>query len=53
MRDVTAQEALAPGAAALVAGRREDARAAFDDAVGRGETADGPFRCHVVAASRR
>jgi ATP/maltotriose-dependent transcriptional regulator MalT len=40
---VTAQQSLAIGATALTAGRWEDARTAFEDAVASGETADGHF----------
>jgi ATP/maltotriose-dependent transcriptional regulator MalT len=41
--DVTAQPSLAAGAAALAAGRWEDARTSFEDAVATGETGEGHF----------
>ena len=43
MGDVTAQQSLVTGAAALAAGRWEDARTAFEDAVATRETGDGHF----------
>ena len=43
MGEVTAEQSLAAGAAALAAGRWEDARTSFDDAVATGETAEGHF----------
>jgi ATP/maltotriose-dependent transcriptional regulator MalT len=41
MGDVTAQQSLAAGAAALAAGRWEDARASLEDAVATRETGEG------------
>ena len=41
--DVTAQQSLAAGAAALAAGRWEDARTSFEDAVATRETGEGHF----------
>jgi DNA-binding CsgD family transcriptional regulator len=41
--DVTAQQSLATGAAALAAGRWDDARTSFEDAVATGETGEGHF----------
>jgi hypothetical protein len=41
MGDVTAQQSLAAGAAALAAGRWEDARASLEDAVATQETGEG------------
>jgi ATP/maltotriose-dependent transcriptional regulator MalT len=41
--DVTAQQSLATGAAALAAGRWEDARTTFEDAVAARDTGEGHF----------
>jgi len=43
MGEVTAQPSLAAGAAALAAGRWDDARTAFEDAVASRKSADGHF----------
>jgi ATP/maltotriose-dependent transcriptional regulator MalT len=43
MGDVTAQQSLAAGAAALAAGRWEDARTSLEDAVATRETGEGHF----------
>jgi hypothetical protein len=48
MGEVTAQQSLAAGAAALAAGGWEEARTAFEDAAATHETADGHFGLAVA-----